>query len=137
MTTDFGQDTFADDAYRSGRYASGLLLVAQNALHRLVTPTGMLLGGEEEALYGLDIPGMIGHDSSVVPTLPGRIYAQLTLDERIVDVGTEITESVDGPVTTVNILVNCQTHAGPFTLKLSVADGEVTTEILGISEEGT
>ncbi len=135
MTTDFGSDTHCERSYKSGRFATGLLLVAQNALHRLITPQGMLRGGKQESLYGLDVPGLIGHGVAVIPTLPGRIHAQLILDERITDTGTIVTQSTDGPATTVIVRINCQTALGPFELVLSVADGEVTTEILGIEEE--
>jgi len=136
MTTDvdFGTDTHSELSYASGRYASGLLLVAQNALHRLITPPGMLRGGKEEGLYGIDIPGLVGHGVASIATIPSRIRAQLMRDERIADVGTTITESTVGPATTVVIKVLCHTQIGPFELLLSVADGEVTVKILGFEE---
>lgn len=135
MTTDLGRDISCTTSLRSGRFVTGARLVAEAAFRRLTTPRGMLIGDEEEANYGLDLTELIGATSTkaAAAALEGKIFAELTKDERITDCEVEVTRTVDGPATALEIAVTGLTDAGPFTLKLLAS--EVTIELLGITAE--
>lgn len=132
--TDFGRDTWCRDSLRSGRYATGVELVAQNAYHRLITPRGQLRGGEDEEDYGLDLVGMLGSvaNPADAAALPGQIRAELLKDERILDVAATVTSSVGGPATEWIVEVTADTDEGPFDLVISV-DG-LTVELLKVTD---
>lgn len=132
-TTTFGKDTSCTTSLKSGRFVSGVRLVAEAAYRRLTTPRGMLRGGEEEANYGLDLAALIGSTASrsVAAALPGRIDAELRKDERIQKVDVTVL-ATGGKLATYHITIKCETAAGPFTLQVVASD--VTVELLGISE---
>ena len=96
MATDFGRSVWCVDSMQSGRYAVGIMSVAQNAYHRLITPTGML-GDDPD--YGLDLAGLCGSDHmpSTLASLPRRIEAELLKDERIRAVDVEAKIRVTDP----------------------------------------
>lgn len=131
MSFDYGRDVWCTDSLRTGRYATGLRVVAQTALHRLTTPRSALRGGEEEADFGIDLPGMIGSTQTEVDAaaLPGRIRTELKKDRRIQDAQSTLTQSTDaaGGITwTIEIRV--VTELGTFTLQASA----VTVTIVGL-----
>ncbi len=128
--TDFGRDIWCDSSLRTGRMASGVTLVAQNALHRLTTPRGMLRGGEDEENYGIDIEAEIGKvaSDSEVERLKGLIRAELLKDARIESVEVSVTRTVVGPATEYTIAIAGYTAEGSFDLVLS-SDG-VTLALL-------
>jgi hypothetical protein len=127
----FGRDTWCVEGLRSGRYASGVQLVAQNAYHRLTTPRGSLPGGEEEADYGIDLPGMVG--SVVTDTdaraLEQQIASELGKDARIGDVTASVIIVRNGPSTEWIVRVVAMTDEGPFDLTIKV--DEVTATLVG------
>lgn len=135
MAVDFGKDVSCTTTLKPGRFATGVRLVAEAAYRRLITPRGMLSGGEEEADYGIDLAGLIGTTSakSDAVSLPGRIRNELLKDERIERVTVDIAVTVNGPATSFAITVDCVTTAGPFTLRLNADD--VTVALLGIETE--
>ncbi|MTV47148.1 hypothetical protein GM528_12520, partial [Streptococcus pneumoniae] len=55
MTTYFGYDISCTRGMKSGRFVSGVELVAQAYYRRLTTTRGTLIGGEEEQNYGLNL----------------------------------------------------------------------------------
>lgn len=127
----YGRDVFCDTEVRSGRYAAGVLVVAQNAAHRLTTPRGMLRGGEEEANYGLDLPGMIGGiaTASQAASMPGRINAELRKDRRIAAVRVRATTTTDDDGDAHYAYdIECSTADGLFSLTAS----EVTVAVVGL-----
>lgn len=132
-----GVDTYCVDSLRTGRLASELELVAQNAYHRLITPRGMLRGGDEEEDYGLDLASKIGSATpdADAAALPGQIRSELLKDRRIVDVTATVQVERAGPKTSYTIKVHGQTGAGPFDLVLAVSG--VTTTLLKISTGGS
>jgi len=122
--TDFGRDIWCDSSLRTGRMASGVTLVAQNALHRLTTPRGTLRGGEDEANYGIDLEAEIGKvaSDSEVERLKGLVRAELLKDERIDSVEVSITRTSLGASTEYAIAITGYTADGPFDLVLG-SDG--------------
>ncbi len=130
MTTDYGVDVWCDDSLRTGRYAEGLRLVAQNCVHRLTTPRGMLRGGEDEENYGMDLPGMIGSivGASDAAALPGQIENELSKDERVQEVTATVASSTVGPAVTWTVAIQVETEAGVFSLAASA----VTVELVGL-----
>jgi len=58
--TEFGRDISCTTSLRTGRYSTGLRLVAEAAFRRLSTRRGTLQGGVDEENYGLDLSSLIG-----------------------------------------------------------------------------
>lgn len=130
---DFGRDTSCTSSISTGRFVTGARLIAEAAYRRLITPRGMLRGGEAEANYGLDLTQFCGttNPDSTAASLPARIRAELLEDERILTVDAEVLIVVDGPDTNFEITISCTTKAGPFSLQLLAT--QVTVDILGIT----
>jgi hypothetical protein len=93
----------------------------------------MLRGGEAEAEYGFDVTEFIGSTTikAAEASLPGRIQAELSKDERIESVDVEVVATLDGTDTSFAITIDAQTGEGPFTLQLSATD--VTVELIGVT----
>lgn len=129
--TAFGRDTSCTDALRSGRFVSGARLVAEAIYRRLITPRGMLRGGEGEADYGLDLMGLIGRTTSAADraALPGVVAAEVRKDERVDTVDVRVTSTVHGPTTAYDVAISCTTAAGPFELVVRVSD--LTIQMVG------
>ena len=127
-----GRDTYCVDELRPGRYARGVQLVAQRCYHRLITPRGDLLGGDDEANFGFDLASFVGSTSpnDVDAMLPVRVRNELLKVPMVygVDVKAVRTESQKRISWTLTIRV--QSGAGPFELIVGVS--EVTTELLGV-----
>lgn len=138
-TTDYGRDLSCTDKISSVRYASGARLVAEAAYRRLITPRGMLRGGDEEADYGLDLVDLVGsvRATADAASLPGRIRNELEKDDRIVTgtVDVDVTVTEDGAKGRLfNVRIEAQTGAGPFTLTLDVS--AVSVALVGLEAEG-
>ncbi len=134
--TDFGRDISCTTSLRTGRYSTGMRLVAEACYRRLTTPRGMLRGGEEEANYGIDLQDLVG--SSVEPAtdadrLAGQIKAEVQKDERVDDCTVTVTATSAGPSVSYEITIDAVTGEGPFTLVLAAS--AVTVEILEIKED--
>jgi hypothetical protein len=136
MATDFGRDTSCTTSLKTGRFSSGVRLVAEAAFRRLTTPRGMLRGGEDEANYGLDLTEIVGTTSPKVTaaSLPGRIKAELEKDQRIQSVDVKVAIATAGSLASFEIAIAAQTAEGPFSLVLLASS--VTVELLGIKAEG-
>ena len=136
MTTEFGTDISCTTSLQTGRLSKGVRVVAEAAFRRITTPRGMLLGGEEEANYGIDLSTYIGKEATkdTVASLPAIIRAELSKDERILTVVVDVVAQEDGPLVTLNISIECTTNEGPFALQLAVT--KVETSLLGITTDG-
>ena len=136
MAIDYGRDLSCTDALTPGRYVTGTRLVGQALYRRLTTPRGMLRGGEEEAIYGLDLTELLGaslNDTATeVASLAGRIEAECLKDDRISNVDVTVTPTVNGPSTSYEIVLFVESSEGPFSLTLGVED--VTVSLLGLNE---
>lgn len=130
---DFGRDTSCTDSLKTGRFATGLRLVAEACYRRLTTPRGMLRGGEDEANYGIDLSALCGSTNprSDASALPGRIRNELVKDERVDEVDVEVLVVTSGAEVSFNIKVTVTTGAGPFTL--NVLASSVSVALLGIT----
>ncbi len=119
---------------KTGRFVSGLRLVAEACYRRLTTPRGTLRGGDEEANYGLDLMELVGVTNlrAVEASLPGRIRAELEKDPRIESVSVDVLVTKVAAMATFTITIECVTGIGPFTLQ--VLASAVTVELLGIEE---
>lgn len=128
--TEFGKDTSCTDELRPGQLVTGKRLLAEAIYRRLTTPRGTLLGGEEEADYGIDLLDLVGSASSKsdLAALPGRIQNELLKDPRIDSVSALVTSSSFGPSLSVTIEIDVISSEGPFDLQLSV--NEVSVELL-------
>lgn len=134
MAVDYGRDVSCTDSMKTGRFATGVRLVAEAAYRRLITPRGMLRGGEEEANYGLDLTELCGttNPTATAASLGGRIRAELLKDERIESVDVDVlTTTTAASEVSFTITIAAVTGAGPFTLQ--VLASTVTVELLGIT----
>lgn len=127
-----GLDTYCLDSLEPGRMATGVELVAQRCYHRLITPRGMLRGGEEEADFGMDLAGFIGstEDSALESMLPVRVQNELLKDPTVDAVKVIANRTEIGGRVSWDLTVRVQSAAGPFDLILAVDD--LTVEMLGI-----
>lgn len=128
----FGRDVSCTDGLRTGRYASGLRLVAEACYRRLTTPRGTL---RYDLNYGFDLAQFIGSTNarSVEVSLPTRIANELQKDERVESASAEVLSTTTNGVTTFEITIEVTTTEGPFTLRVGI--GDVTVSLLGISED--
>lgn len=135
--TNFGVDVSCVTSLRTGRYASGLRLVAEAVYRRVTTPKGTLQGGEDELNYGIDIAGLLGSlvTASQIAAAPGQIEAEIMKDERIASVEVTINSVKSGPSVAWTVSIDCETTEGPFSLQLAVSG--VTTSLLGITTGST
>lgn len=132
MTTYFGYDISCTTGLKTGRFVSGVELVAQAYYRRLTTTRGTLIGGPEEQNYGLNLMSLIGSaaTSSFAASLPGKIENELMKDPRTESVKATVVSATEGPAVTYTISIEAKTTLGPFTLALAVS--AVSAEILGI-----
>lgn len=135
MIETFGRDLSCTTSLRTGRYVTGVRLVAEAVFRRLTTPRGMLRGGEDEENYGIDLLDMIGSVStkSDAAALEGRIRSELLKDERLESVTVRVISTTTGASKAFDIFIACTTSEGPFDLELGV--DEVTVEILNLRAE--
>jgi len=131
-TTYFGYDISCTTGLKTGRFVSGVELVAQAYYRRLTTTRGTLLGGPEEQNYGLNLMSLIGSaaTSSFAASLPGKIENELMKDPRTESVKATVVSATSGPAVTYTISIEAKTTLSPFTLVLAVS--AVSAEILGI-----
>ena len=101
MSTNYGREVSCTRTLKTGRYVSGVTVVAEAIYRRLTTPRGMLLGGESEGNYGLDLMSLVGSADTKgsAASLPGRIENECRKDERIETVKATVVRTVDGPST--------------------------------------
>ena len=132
MSTYFGYDVSCTRRLRTGRFVSGVTLVAEAYYRRLTTTRGTLIGGEEEQNYGLNLMSLIGSaaTSSFAASLPGKIENELMKDPRTESVKATVVSATAGPAVTYTISIEAKTTLGPFTLVLAVS--AVSAEIMGI-----
>lgn len=133
MAVEFGRDITCTDSLRTGRFSTGLRLVAEACYRRLITPRGTLRGGEDERNYGTDLTAYVGKGAprKAAAALPGIIRSELLKDERVEAVDVDVLTVTEGPATTLPITVNVTTAAGPFELQLLAS--AVTVELLRVS----
>ncbi len=118
MTTDFGLDLSSLDDVDETREVTGIELVAQDALWRLKSPRAMGILEGDAPDYGFDLLEAIGSavTEEDAASLPDRIGAELTKDERILTVSATVARSTEGPSTAFAITIRCETAEGPFEL---------------------
>lgn len=131
----YGAAVWALDDMQPGRTARGAMVVLQSLYHRLITPRGMLFGGDEEDNFGLDLEGMVGSmsTSDAIAQLPGAVQNEFAKDERVAGTAVSVVPRVASDkgvelVITINVVLHDEDEA--FQLVLAVS--EVTTELVGI-----
>lgn len=134
MTTGFGRDTWCADALQPGRLVSGNTLLAQALYRRWTTPRGTLRGGDEEAVYGIDVVGMVGSLAlpQLLASMPDMMRAEALKDDRVADCRVTVvrTTASDGTVTIYpSAVVTPADGNESFTMTLAVTD--VTVTLLG------
>jgi hypothetical protein len=132
-TVDFGRDLSCTDSIKTGRFVTGPRLVGEAVYRRLITPRGVLRGGDAEADYGFDLIGKLGSTTSASESaaLEGQVQSEILKDERVESADVSVASVRSGPSISWTISVEALTSLGPFQLVLSVND--VTAELLGIT----
>lgn len=105
---------------------SGPVMMAQVCIRRLVVRKGSLLS---DPLYGIDVRDLLGARFVSVEQLQGLIINELLRDERIESV--EVVPTYNVKTKAFSAKIQGTGSAGPFSLVLSVADGQVSSKILG------
>lgn len=121
--TDFGRDVLCIDSPLTGRFASGVRVLAQRCYHRLITPRGMLKGGPDEGDFGLDLASEVGGMTSAAQqaALPSRIENELRKDPQVESVAVSVSWSTDSDSTSsAEVTVAVESAAGPFEFVLAV-----------------
>jgi hypothetical protein len=132
----YGREVWCFGGLRTGRYATGAMLVAQAVYRRLTTPRGTLQGGDDEGAYGLDLSAYVGDlgPAAAARMLPGLVRAEVLKDDRIVDALVTVTDADNGDSThalTISIQAALASSGEAFQLTLSASD--TTTTLLGIA----
>jgi hypothetical protein len=128
-----GLDTYCLDALISGRLVSGVQLVAQRCYHRLITPTGTLRGGEEEADFGIDLADYVGSTAPDVvdATLRVRVVNELRKDPAVDFVTCAAVRSESGGEVSWTLTIDITTTLGDVQLILAVS--AVSVQLLGVT----
>ena len=131
----YGLDTWCSDSLRTGRLASGRVLVAQALYRRQITPRGTLRGGDEEANYGIDLAGYVGADPALSAViLPGIIRGELLKDDRVSDVVVEVLSATTAAgLVTLTITESVLLHGDSEPFSLTIAVSAVGAVLLGIT----
>lgn len=134
MTTNLGTEMSCTRGIRTGRFVSGARVVAEALFRRVTTPRGMLRGSEEEDNYGIDLADLVGsvESDADVASLPGRIRAECSKEDRAANVVVDVLRTVNGPSVTYRITIAADTADGPFALVVGV--DELTVDLLDITE---
>lgn len=127
-----GRDTYCLDELRPGRWARGVQLVGQRCYRRLITPKGTLLGGEEEADFGLDLPGYVGSNqpAELDSMLPVMVRNELLKDPAVDAVSVTSSRTVSGGEVSWRLGIAIETTEGD--VELIVAVSSVTVDLLGV-----
>lgn len=120
-----------------GRYARGVLVIAQALFNRTRTPRGTLRGpGPTAGTYGLDLAGFVGAVGypTAVNAIPALLRGEFLKDDRVssVDVAATIVTEVSGAQSiTLDANVVPRDEDEDFTLTLKVDDVDVA--LLGVT----
>lgn len=132
-TVDQGRDTYCVDSLVPGRMATGKQLYAQRCYHRLITPTGTLRGGEEEADFGMDLAGYVGStdNAAIGSALPVRVENELMKDPVTVSAKCTATRVESGGEVSWDLSVALESTLGDVRLIMNVS--AVTVQLLGVT----
>jgi len=132
LTVAEGSDTYCRDSLQTGRMATGLELVAQRLYHRLTTPVGTLLGGEDEANFGEDLAAYVGStdQNAIGAMLPVRVENIIRRDPVVAEVDVTAVRTVAGGEVSWDLTIDVATTLGPVTLIVAVSD--VSVDLLGV-----
>lgn len=136
--TGYGVDAWCADEYVSGRYTRGFMTVALALYRRLITPRGMLRGGEEERNGGLDLSEYVGAvgTTRALQALPNLVRGELQKDDRVAPGGVVVRPTIstetNGDVT-IELAIDVQLadEGEEFTLTVGVDD--TSTDLLNVS----
>jgi hypothetical protein len=120
--TDFACDSDADELLST---VSGLDVVRQDALHRLLTDDVL---GPDGIGWGYDCRKMLGMDPKKVALMGPLLSGVLQQDDRIdsADVAVTVIPGESG-LDEVSVSAVCCTAAGPFSLTMNVSDFTAST----------
>ena len=126
------RDTYCLDSLRPGVYVTGVELVAQRCYRRLITPRGMLRGGEEEENFGLDLAGFVGSaaPATVDAMLPSVVRNELLKDSAVDDVTVTASRVEGGGLVSWTLSIEIATTDGDVTLIVGVS--EVSVGLIGV-----
>jgi len=114
MTTEFGLDLSSLEDVDETRTVTGVELIAEDSIWRLKTPRGMGILEGDAPEYGFDLLEALGsaETEADAAAIPERIRSELTKDERIHTVNATIVRTVEGPATSYDITIRCETAEG-------------------------
>ncbi len=124
------------DSLRPGRWSAGLRLVGERCYRRLITPAGMLRGGDDEENFGLDLAGFIGSNdvATVQAMLPALVRNEL-LKDPAVDEAKATAESYVAGLGLVGWRLTIDIETTDGDVQLIVGVSSVTVELIGMRAE--
>lgn len=128
MAADYGSDlSCTDDLNPNGLVVSGVTMMAQVCVRRLITRKGSLLS---DPLYGIDLRDFLNAriDQAKLNVIGSLSKGELERDERIDRA--DIITSYSQDTKRLTLKISCTGSLGPFALVLSVSLGQVTVQIL-------
>lgn len=101
---------WGDDVDPTHRMVSGVVLLAHDLYHRVITPRGRNVDDDD---YGLDIRSMLhrGVTATVVAQIPSQLAAECRKDERVASIDVRLTDEGAGRW---RISFRGQSAKGPF-----------------------
>lgn len=130
----FGTDTWCTDSLRTGRLVTATTLLAHALYRRLITPRGVLRGGQDESAYGVDVTGYVGAVGYEIAeaALPNIVRAELKKDDRVQNVVVRATlRGATGPTQSLLLEIDVYPVDDTETFSLTLAVSEVETQLLG------
>ena len=115
--------TGALDIDATSRLSSGIQTLAQSLVMRQTTPTGSLIGAENDCF---DVRQWLsaGKTPSEINQLQAAVQSQLLRDQRVIMCNVQA--SYDLASSTLKLIESIQSSLGPFTLTLTVSQVAVT-----------
>lgn len=106
---------------------SGRMLLAQSLVRRFTTPRGSVIDAPNDCL---DVRSFLsaGFTQAQINGLSGTLKAEAEKDERVVNADVQATYQPSTRALTITMAI--QSGYGPFSLTLSLINGQVTVSVL-------
>jgi hypothetical protein len=138
VSTGYGVEMWCFGTPMPGRFARGVMVVAQALYNRTRTPRGTLRGPSARAgTYGLDLAGYVGAVGypTAARAIPRLLAGEFLKDDRVADVAISasiVTDTAGLTSITLDANVTLSETGESFTLTLGVDDTDVS--VLGVTQ---
>lgn len=134
MAQGYGREMWCTTRLLTARFATGIEVVRQAFVRRLITPRGDLVGGELATVYGLDLCGFVGRNDPdrVRVILPGMVEAELLKDDRASVVRARVSDMppAGGGLVRFRVDVDVTLHDPSQNFRFTIAIDALTIDLL-------